>query len=123
NARHARAWFARHGPCWAQPLPLSDLERVGFFCSDVLPLHLVAKYSYSLQARDFDYLSHPQLFDYARGVMASQQTKKYLREDPSLLAEFPPKELAGLDKHCRWRPLRHRTSQLIETPISNSLCG
>ena len=27
NALHARAWFERHGPAWAQPLPLSDFER------------------------------------------------------------------------------------------------
>jgi len=44
-------------------------------------------------ARDFDYLGHPQLFDYARAVMADPRTPEGLRTDPVLLAEFPPKEL------------------------------
>lgn len=132
TALQARRWFAKHGPPWAQPLPLSDLERIGFFMDDDnAALPLAAMYSLSLQARDFDCLSHPQLFDYCRGVMASEHAQDYLRKDSALLAEFPPKELAGLDERCRWRPLRHRASQLIEDhtldfkkifwpPLSNS---
>jgi hypothetical protein len=84
-------------------------------------------YSISLQARDFDYLGHPQLFDYARGVMADPRTHEDLRTDPALLAEFPPKELAGLDEHGRWRPLRHRESQLLEDltifPLTKNKAG
>jgi hypothetical protein len=114
NALRARAWFLRQGPALGQPLPLSELERIKFFCSENNALHLVAQYAISLQARDFNYLSHPLFFDYARGVLASPRTKDYLREDWALLAEFPPKELAGLDEHCRWRPLPNRVSRLIE---------
>jgi hypothetical protein len=114
HARACRAWFARHGPCWAQPLPLHQLERINFFISDSLPLHLVALYARSLQGRDFDYLTHPQLFDYCRAVMADPRTREYLREDPGLRAEFPAKPIAGLDAQGRWRPLPNRTSQLFE---------
>jgi hypothetical protein len=114
NALRARAWFEKHGPASVQPLPLSDLECIGMFLSDSLPLHLLAQYSISLQGRDYIFLGHPLFYDYARGVMASPHTRDYLREDPGLLVEFPPKELAGLDEHGRWRPLRHRDSKLIE---------
>jgi len=31
-----------------------------------------------------------------------------------LLAEFPPKELPGLDERCRWRPLENRASRIME---------
>lgn|SRR5262245_39663658 len=89
--------FRRQGPAWALPLPLSELERINFFCSSSLPLHLVARYSLSLQGR-VNYYEHPLLYDYARAVMADPRTKEYLREDRELRAEFPPKPLAGLDE-------------------------
>jgi hypothetical protein len=31
SALRARAWFEKHGPAEAQPLPLSELERIGIF--------------------------------------------------------------------------------------------
>src|SRR5262245_48663642 len=113
----ARALFSRHGPAWAQPLPLSESERIGFFLSDNLLLHLVALYSNSLQGRDYDYLGHLLFFDYARAVMADPRTPEYLREDPALRAEFPAKPIAGLDERGRWRPLPTRVSQILEAPI------
>ena len=110
----ARAWFGRHGPAWAQPLPLNDLERIGCFISDIAPLHLVAFYSYSLQGRDFDFRDHPMLYEHARGVMASPHTLNDLRGDLDLLAEFPPKQLPGLDERHRWCLLENRASKLLE---------
>jgi len=110
----ARAWFSRHGPAWAQPLPLNDLERIRFFLSDCLPLHLVGFYSYSLQGRDHDFRDHPLLYEHSRGVMACPYTQDYLRGDLDLLAEFPPKELPGLDERWRWRPLENRASRILE---------
>src|SRR5262249_20675002 len=110
----ARAWFSRHGPAWAQPLPLSDLERIRCFVSDILPLHLLGFYSYSLQGRDFDFRDHPLLYEHSRGVMHSPHTGTYLRGDLDLLAEFPPKELPGLDERCRWRPQENRASRILE---------
>ena len=77
-------------------------------------LHFLAYYSYSLQGRDFDVLGHPLLFDFCRGMMASPHTEKSLRESPRLRAEFPPKELRGLNEVGRWRPLPNRASKLIE---------
>src|SRR5262245_14354765 len=77
----ARAWFSRHGPAWAQPLPLNDLERIRCFVSDIPPLHLLGFYSYSLQGRDFDFRDHPLLYEYSRGVMACPHTQDYLRGD------------------------------------------
>jgi len=110
----ARAWFGRHGPAWAQPLPLNDLERIRCFLSDVLPLHFVGLYSYSLQGRDYDFRDHPLLYDYCRGVMASPHTINDLRGDLDLLEEFPPRELPGLDERCRWRPLENWASRMME---------
>jgi hypothetical protein len=121
-ADHAKALHARHGPAWAQPLPLGEIERIKLCLQETnLPLHFVAYYSFSLQGRDYDYLSHPQLFDYCRALMADPRIPQYLREDPALRAEFPPKPIAGLDDQGRWRPLPNRASQIIEAPISSGL--
>src|SRR5215831_1444248 len=66
SALHARAWFSRHGPPWAQPLPLSETERIGMLINEEnAPLYFAVLYSVSVQARDFDCLSHPSIFDYA----------------------------------------------------------
>lgn len=66
NALRAQAWFSRHGPACLQPLPLSDLERIEMFLSDSLPLYLLARYSISLQGRDYGFLGHPLFYDYCR---------------------------------------------------------
>ena len=116
NALRARAWFRRQSPAWAQPLPLSEDERENLFCSGYFHRHLVAFYSYSLQARDYDYLGHPLFFDFARGAMAAHLGEACLWDDRELLAEFPPKPLPGLDELGRWRPLPNRASRLIEGP-------
>jgi hypothetical protein len=93
---------------------LHELERIKFFISECLPLHLVALYARSLQGRDYNVLEHPQLFDYCRAVMADPRTRQYWREDPGLRAEFPAKPIAGLDEHHRWRPLPNRASKSFE---------
>jgi hypothetical protein len=90
-------------------------------CSDSLPLHFVADYSISLQGRDYDFLGHPLLYDYARGKMADPRTREYLREDLALRAEFPAEPLAGFDERGRWRPLPNRASKLIESPILSNI--
>jgi hypothetical protein len=115
NGLRAHAWFLRQGPASLQTLPLSEDEHENILCSGFLHRHLVTYYSYSLQARDFDYLGHPLFFDFARGVMADPRTEEYLREDRQLLEEFPPKPLAGLDERGCWRPLSNRASRLLET--------
>jgi hypothetical protein len=116
-ALRARAWFDKHGPAWAKPLPLSNDERESLFRSKCPYMYIAARYSWSLQGRDFDYLDHPQLFDYARGLMASEYTASYLRDDPQLQAEFPPKLLPGLTSSYRWCPLRNRLSRMLDCSL------
>jgi hypothetical protein len=67
---------------------------------------LVVYYTNSLRGLNFDYLTHPLFFDYARGVLAHPQCPDHLRDEEELLAEFPPKPLPGLDG-VDWRPPRH----------------
>jgi hypothetical protein len=113
NAHRARVWHSRYGPAWAQPLPLSEPEQISLLYGSDRPLYLLSYYSSSLEGRDYNYLEHPQFFDYGRAVMADPRTPEHLREDPDLQIHFPPKPLAGLDEHQRWRPLPDRVSQLL----------
>src|SRR5262245_53021374 len=115
NALRARALYARHGPPHLQPLPLSQAEYIVVFGGDSSPLYVVGMYSRSLQGRDYDFLGHPQFFDYARAVMADPRFE--CLRDPELQREFPEKPLVGLDGRGRWRPLPDRASKLIESPI------
>jgi hypothetical protein len=105
RALRARRWFAKHAPCWCQPLPLVHYdEQEDILCSGDMPRHLVVYYSYSLRGLNFDYLKHPLFYDYARGVMAHPDCPNYLQGNPQLLAEFPPKPLPGLVDGIHWRP-------------------
>jgi len=115
NALRARAWFARHGPAWSPPLPLSTAERIAMLLSDDNELFLVMLYSISLHARDYDFLGHPLFFDYARGLMADPRTPEGVREDPVLCAEYPGRPITGLDERGQWRPLPDPASKLIKT--------
>jgi hypothetical protein len=111
----ARDWFARWAPHQYGPLPISEDERENNFCSGDFRRHLVAQYSTSLQARDYDYLNHPLFFDYARGALAEDHAEMFgLAVDQEILREFPPKKLQGLDACGRWRPLPNRVSRILE---------
>jgi hypothetical protein len=95
---NARIWFNKHGPGWAQPLPLGTeyipmLEGGG-------PLYLLGLYAFSLEINDYEYLVHPQIYDFCRGVMASPHCK--VRNDRELLAEFSPRALPGLGARLCW---------------------
>jgi hypothetical protein len=109
RAERARAWFAKHGPCWCQPLPLYWYdEQETIICSGDFSRHLVVYYAGSLQHLKFDYLTHPLFYDYARGVMAHPDCPIDLRADEDTLTNFPPKELAGLGDELIWSPGRGR---------------
>jgi hypothetical protein len=98
----ARVWFRQHGPLWAPPLPLNyaDCEKLEH---DADPrIELVGHYAFSLRALVWDYKTHPLFVDFCRGLMAYARTPSYLKEDPELLAEFPPRPLAGIDAGLRW---------------------
>jgi hypothetical protein len=112
KALAARAWFRTHGPPWAPPLPLSTAEREALECGG--RLHLVSRYALSLLMLDWDYKLHPSFDDFCRGLMAYKHTPDYLRDDPELQREFPPKPLAGLSD-LRWRTAEQiRDYELME---------
>jgi hypothetical protein len=101
-ALDAQIWFSKHGPAALQPLPLAEKE----YCAMMRgsgPRYLLGYYSFSLQLQDYNYLIHPQFFDFARGVMAYDGTPKHVRNDPELLEEFPPKPLKGIHRML-WSP-------------------
>jgi hypothetical protein len=104
RAERAVAWFARHGPCEFQPLPLFDDEQEKIICGGDLSRHLVVYYTNSLRQLEFDYLTHPLFFDYARGVMAHPDGPDHLLHMPEVLLDFPPKELPGLVDGFNWLP-------------------
>jgi hypothetical protein len=94
----ARIWFDKHGPGWAQPLPLGEeyfplLEGDG-------PLYLLGLYAFSLEVNSYEFWEHPQIYDFARGAMASLHCK--VRDDRELQREFPPKTLPGLGPRLCW---------------------
>jgi hypothetical protein len=112
-ALDARVWFSKHGPDWAQELPLGDECYLMMKASG--PLHLLGRYGFSLWLLDFDYLTHPQIYEFCRGLMASPHTPEHVREDPELLAEFPPKELPGLCPRRIWySPSKQSGLQLVD---------
>jgi hypothetical protein len=98
-ALDAQVWFSKHGPSWAQPLPLGA-DYVAMIRGGG-PLHLLGLYALSLEMMDYDFLAHPQFYDFCRGVMASPHSD-HLRNDRELLAEFAPKPLPGLGARCWW---------------------
>jgi hypothetical protein len=102
TALAARVWFAKHGPAWAPQLPL------GFEIPPLLrgggPLHLLALYAQSLEFMSYNYLEHPQLYDFSCGVMAHGAAPEPVRDDLELLAEFPPRPLPGLSARMIWSP-------------------
>jgi transcriptional regulator with XRE-family HTH domain len=78
----ARAWFDKQGPAWATPLPLREEECAALQRDASNRLKLVGYYGSSLRRLDFDYLAHPLLYDYCRGVMAHPNPPTGLRDDP-----------------------------------------
>jgi hypothetical protein len=101
RALRARAWFAVENP-GMPPLPLSYGEREDLKHGG-LP-HLVAWFSESLNAREYDFSNHVSFETYARGVMASPYAPDFIKEDQQLLKQYPPRPLRGLGPGLIWRP-------------------
>ena len=93
-ALEAQVWFARHGPCWAQPLPLAMKEISSMLRGGGPHFHL-ASYAFSLHALDYDYMVHPMLYEFCRGVMASPAAPDRVRDDPELRQDYPPSRCRG----------------------------
>jgi len=97
----AQKWFEEHKPRWAPSLPLSIAECEKLERAGSNRLKLVGYYGRSQMASEWD-KRHPSFHAHACGVMASPHTPDYLRNDPELLAEFPPRPLEGLDRFLCW---------------------
>ena len=114
QAKLAREWFAAHGPSDAQPLPLSYDE-----CEDLKHggvLHILAWYARSVACLGYLIEEHPSFDDYARGVMASDVTPNFIRNDDGLRRRFPPILLEGLDDGSIWeRPVKNPKADGSET--------
>jgi hypothetical protein len=103
--------FVEQGWGVVLPLALEDCAATMFYGGG--PGFLLAHYSYSQWCREYDFLRHPSLDVYSSGVMARTDAPDYLRNDPALLAAFPPKALAGLDDDFCWCPLPHRAGKHV----------
>jgi len=95
KAHAAREWFSVHGPADLQPLPLGYGERE--LCQGRSGAHHILKwYARSLASNDYDVDKHPSFDNFARGVMASELTPDFIKNDPELQRRFPPRPLGGL---------------------------
>ena len=97
----ARNRFALNGPPDVPPLPLSHDEREDLKVGGVSTV--VALFARSWEGRDYDE-EHPEFFDYACGLMASEHAPNRLRNDEELRRRFPPRTLSGLGSGLYWEP-------------------
>jgi hypothetical protein len=102
RAQLAREWFAMTAPPDAPPLPLSYGERESLKGGG-LP-HIVAWFARSLEARNFEFWSHPCFEDYVRGVLASPYAPDFIKDDQELRQRFTPTPLNGLGPGLIWGP-------------------
>ena len=98
----ARDWFADNGPADGPPLPLSHDEREDLKVGGLK--HLTAWFGRSLEGLDWKFWEHPSFDDYARGVMASDETPYFIKKDEELQRRFPPCTLSGLGSGLCWKP-------------------
>jgi len=106
DALCARQWFAWQAPAWAGGLPikLKDIETMEA-CNENSRCKIVGLFGRSVHGQSFNWREHPPFGTYCSGLMAYDACPEDLREDPELLAEFPPRVLAGLaDGQLGWRP-------------------
>ena len=99
TALDAVIWFDKHGPSWAGRLPMGN-ECIALLRASG-PQYLLGNYAFSLQLLNYDYLTHPQLYDFCCGATAHPSAPEHVRTD-ELLAEFPPKPLPGLSARLIW---------------------
>ncbi len=99
----AREWFYLHGPKDAPPLPLSGFEWYALRYRDPLG-HLVVDFARSLEINGWEINNHPSFDDFARGVMASEDSPEFTRKNEALLKRYPPRPLAGIGPGLVWRP-------------------
>lgn len=67
--------------------------------------YLMARYTASLEAHDYEVFDHPRPADYIRGLMACSTVPAEVRTDPEMLRRSPPEKLEGLDESTMiWSP-------------------
>jgi hypothetical protein len=104
----ARERFAIVGPKDMQPLPISDEEiedRKYAWGSKQPPQSFIASsFGYSLRANGHDFKSHPSIEVFARGLMASEHSPDFVKNDKALRKLYPPCPLPGLGPALVWEP-------------------
>jgi hypothetical protein len=117
-ALEAREWFYENGPPDVQPLPLSDAERERLKSGGVK--HILAWYARSLSGLKYNVKEHPSFDDYACGVMASQYTPYFVKNNPELQRRFPARPLdrldSGLWRHPPKRNVKGKTNNRRTAP-------
>jgi hypothetical protein len=103
RALEAQEWFAAQKPDDAPELPLTKERRERIKAGQLS--FIVSVFARSLAYRDFRTEGHPNFDEYARGVMASDWTPKWIREDAQLLSRYPPNPLKGMGGGLIWRGL------------------
>src|SRR5207244_1486647 len=96
----------------AQPLPLSSEEiedrKYAWHLKDRAPLsYIVSCFAYSLRSHVLfrgDENSHPSFEDFAAGVLASESSPDFVREDEALRKRYPPRRLRDLNAGNCWEP-------------------
>jgi hypothetical protein len=108
DALLACEWFAIVGPKDMQPLPISDeeIEDLKYAWDSKHPARsfILSCFGDSLRANDHNFKSHPSLEAFARGLMASEHTPDFVKNDEALRKQYPPRPLAGLGPALIWEP-------------------
>ena len=99
----ARKSFRQHGPAWAPLLPLNFADIDKLKRDESSRVNMVGLYGSSLMMLEYDHLTHPPIVDYVCGLIAYAHTPDSFRNDPELVAQFPPKPLAGIDAGLNWK--------------------
>ena len=104
----AREWFAIVGPKDMQPLPISDeeIENLKYALDSKQPARnfILSCFGDSLRLNDHDLKSHPSFEAFARGIMASEHTPDFVKNDEALRKRYPPCLLAGFGPALIWEP-------------------
>jgi len=108
GALRAREWFENNAPADAQPLPIScrELEDRRYTHGDHPVLDFcVALYGFSLSVNEFDLATHPSFGDFVSGVLASEYSPDFVKEDDEGLGKrYRPRALPGLNEGLCWNP-------------------
>jgi hypothetical protein len=116
--------FRQDAPPWAPELPVSSADWEKMIGGRSNKIALIGYYGRSWACANWG--RHPSFRDFACGLMACEHTPARIRTDPALLKEFPPRELAGLDRSLCWNTfgrIFEFTLQLIRAEESWRRCG